>query len=190
MNKKIIGLVACILITTMGAFPALAATEAQDFEKYANVIEKKAQGIGDNYLFVSMGPARLRSKFTFINGSQDEIQKIENLLKFSIFKPAIKTVWVTNLTFSLAYSSNIFRLRSRFWYNTNVTEYNESGSITNTSNFYNSPHSIKVYNFTGYFHLIKPKFFRLLSLGPKFFRPARYTMAGYAEDVEFLQMPL
>jgi hypothetical protein len=192
MNKKIIGLIACVILTTTGAFPALATPEVEEkeiLEKTTELIENTSTLLDYNYSYVSMGPARLYSKFTFHNGSQNEIQKIQKLLRFSILRPLNPFVWVTNLTFTLQYSTNIFRIRSRLWYATNITEY-ENGSMVNSTFMYNRQHTVKVYNFTGYFLFVRPRFFRFFCIGQKFFRPARFTIAGFPEKVEILPMPL
>ena len=192
MNKKIIGLIACVILTTTGAFPALATPDAEEkeiLEKTTELIEKASPYLDFNYSYASMGPARIYSKFTFHNGSQNEIQKIQKLLKFSILRPLNPFVWVTNLTFTLQYSTSIFKIRSRFWYATNITEY-ENGSIVNTTFMHNAPHKVKVYNFTGYFLFIRSRFFRLFCIGQKFFRPARFAIAGFSDKVEILPMPL
>jgi len=183
MKKKLITLILSLCFIAMSA-NAVSATsldeELKAFPKNVDVPELDLENLS-YYAALTGGPARFISDITFIEGSQFQINRIQELMRISIFKPDFRTVVVTNMTFEVTYSRTVAKL-SRFSYLTAYGEFSTDLNITEPVIVYNSPHTVTFTNFTGAFHFLRPTFYRPIMF--KFFVPAQYLFVGIAEEVD------
>ena len=203
MNKKVIGTILCICILILGTIPVIGAELKstpeikQDFpfvdEAIKSLVENET--LGDCFIITGGPVLKLYSNVDLINGSESQMKLIERnlnrrLLRLSAILPFIG-IYVSNLTFSVEYTQDIIKKKSRFTYFTvNVSViYDENGTyqnITNLSIIRNDPHKVTVENFTGLFIFMKARLFKLSApLGTKLFRPAKFAFAGFCDKITF-----
>lgn len=188
-------IITIILISTSTL--TVASTEKQNI---------KASEDETYHLAVTYGPAwmKLFTKIELIDGDEEQINRIEGLLKRQMFKDETeKYVNVEQLTFKVTFRLSTTRF-SRFLYRTMFTKINLSefeafqdiedlqglqdfinNSIdtlkNNTSFKYSRKHSITYENFTGTFVIIPS---RLLRVFPqKFFIPTKFMFIGVCENI-------
>jgi hypothetical protein len=188
MNKKLIVTLISICFLTMGCIPIVATSLQNKIIKESEETISKLDTIDLNesfFIFQAYGPLRRITEIELLDGPEDKIQKINKMMSRRLFYPLIPAIFVRNLTFKISFDEAVSN-RSRNWYATayhfieNLSdEYNPDDIIMNMG----QPHSLTVTNFSGVFTFIRPKLFRYFCLGPKFFRPYRFAIAGYAENV-------
>ena len=179
MNKKIIVTIISICFFTMGANSVFALNLNEKIVRNTQKIVTENKAIDENIdiVFQAYGPVRKITTFEFLNGSETEIQLINEMMSKRLFYPMFPAVAVKNLTFNITFTEAV-KNYSRYWY---VTSYvDEENNLTTTIN---KPHGYTVKNFTGVFIFIKPKIFRFLCIGPKFFRPYRFMILGHCENI-------
>ncbi len=183
MKKIVLALVLSLCFIAMSANIAVATNveeELDSFPKNIDVPEIDLENFS-YYGVMTAGPARYISDINFIQGNQYQIDRIENLMRISLFKPDFRTVVVTNMTFEVTYTRSVQKL-SRFSY---ATAYGELSSDLNMTDepevIYNTAHNVTVTNFTGAFHFLRPTFYRPIMF--KFFVPAQFIFVGVAENV-------
>ena len=188
MNKKIIVTIIGICFIIMGTTSSLAisiekktASETQESLTKTKVSDENETLI----LFQAVGPVRKITEFEFLSGSEAQIQRINEMMSKRFFYPIKSSVFVKNLTFKITFT-RLVKLRSRNWYASVYAKFDTNLSNVNDSNItsiMNKPHSYIVKNFTGTFKFIQPKFFRFFCIGPRFFRPYRFIITGFCENI-------
>ena len=187
MNKKLIVTLIGICFLTTGVSSSLALSVEKKVAATSEKYLTKDMELDENasiVIFQAYGPVRKITEFEFLSGSDTQIQKINKMLSKRFFYPIIPVVFVKNLTFNITFTEPV-KNRSRNWY---ATAYSEMGNLSNynasnITTIINKPHSYTVKNFTGIFTFIRPKLFRLFSLGQKFFKPYRFTIVGVCENI-------
>lgn len=187
MKKILITLVLslCFIAMSVNAVSAInIKEELESFPENIDISEIDLENFS-YYGVMTAGPARLISNIEFINGTELQIERIQELMKVRLFKPDFRTVIVTNLTFEVTYTRTVPTL-SRFTYTTAYGEFSTDFNITEPVILYNSPHTVTFTNFTGMFHFIRPTFYRPFMF--KFFVPAQFIFAGVAEEVKCVEL--
>ncbi len=182
MKKILLALVLSLCFIAMSANIVVATSveeELKSFPENINVPEIDLENLS-YYGVMTAGPARFITDIDFIEGNEFQIKKIQNLMRVSIFKPDLRTVVVTNMTFEITYNRAVKKL-SRFSYATAYGEFNSDLNMTEPETIYNLRHNVTVTNFTGLFHFLRPTFYRPIMF--KFFVPAQFIFAGAAENV-------
>jgi hypothetical protein len=184
MTKKIATLILILCFISMSVNIASAINVEDELEAVTKNLGTTALGFENlsYYTVITAGPARINSRFKFIDGQDSQIDKIEDLMNIRFFKPDLRTVSVTNLTFEITYMYNVQK-RSRLSYLTAYTGFSGNTSKPIERKFiYNSPHTITVKNFTGIFHFLRPT---IHSKPPMFklFVPAQFIFVGFAREI-------
>ncbi|RLF36844.1 MAG: hypothetical protein DRM99_01855 [Thermoplasmata archaeon] len=204
MNKKIIvAVLISFSVIALSAIPSLGVTNVANINKAKigdKILSEEKQEIdGENltlpYFITTYGPiSKFITKIEILDGPEPQTTKIKKLINrgfvpFSRILPAYP-VFVTRLNFTVEYKINV-RNNSRFSYFTinGTVIYNESGepiNITNKSFIYNAVHKIKIENFTGFFTFMHAKLFKGKIGTHWFLNPARFSFAGFCDNVTFL----
>jgi len=215
MNRKITASVLCLFLITIGLTPVISADEDSDLKENLIQIEQKislADEESDPFIYLTSGPASDKySEIELLDGSPEEIQKIEKHLSGGIFRastflPYVVVFITTPLNFTVCYDVEGLREGSRnsyFSFFANAT-YDEEGNleeIVDDEIVYNEIHKVKVENFTGVFffaraklfapptYYIKPIFLPMLfsiiyyKCSKTFFIPARFSFIGSCDNI-------
>ncbi len=183
MKIKIIGIITSICLLSICAIPAMGISISKESEERKE-ISKDRVNVDEgkiSYCLRLFGPAKRISNIQLINGSKDQVGKIDDLLTNLIIKPIIPIVFVKNLTFTITYKS-ILRLRSKYSFSTIYQKFNGTKPVGIPTIRRNIPHSITVHNFTGIFTFSKAKIFNILSK-PHFLEPAKFSFIGVCKEI-------
>ena len=183
MKKMLLTLVLSLCFIAMSVNTVSANTIEEELEAFPENIDIPEIDLENlsYYIAITAGPARFISDVELIEGSSLQMQRIQKLMKISLFKSNFRTVIVTNLTFEVTYSRQVKTL-SRFSYATAYANLSLDLNNTSPNILYNSAHTVRFTNFTGAFHFLRPTFHRNFML--KFFVPAQFIFAGIAEEVK------
>ena len=201
MNKTTIAIL-IVSILILNCFISASAIDLSEEKKEKTSSVKIMDDSSENksyHLFYSYGPAwmNLFTKISFTEGDQEEIDELNSMFKRHRLPKKILPVYVEELDFEIKYNLPV-PIFSRFTYYTmNTTDveidrlleldyleylFEVAKNIQNYSVFKrNKRHTVKVENFTGFFQLVKPRFFRILT--PKFFIPAKFIAVGVCENI-------
>lgn len=184
MMKKALTILLCISMITI-TFGQVSAKDEEEAIDELNEIISEIQSLetvdddGISYYLYTYGPVRRNFKIEFGEGNSQQINKIKNMIKFSLIQPAVKSVFVKNLTFNITYFRpvlNIFRLG----YGSAFLKINNS-KIGKPQAIICKQHKLKVEGFTGMFHYVPNVLFKPLKL--QFLKPAKMWFAGKCDNL-------
>jgi hypothetical protein len=197
MKKILITTFMVLILVSTGIVSAISANTTQT---------KPEENDVEFHLVCTYGPAWLRifTKIEFLEGDEEEIDQIKDLLRRQILKPLEeKTLEVKDLTFKVTYRLPVTRY-SRFMYRTlyskiDLSQYLDFQDIQSREDFLeyinksieafkndsthiiSRRHSFTCYNFTGIFSIFEPKTVR--KIPPKLFIPAKFLFFGVCENL-------
>ena len=186
MKKIIVALSLSICFIAMSVNTVSAINikdEVDSFPKVLDVPEIPEIDIENfsTYVVMTAGPARFITDMEIIEGNEYQIDRIHDLKRISLFKSDFRTVIVTNMTFEITYIRDVPRF-SRFSYATVFDNVSVDKNFSSPAIFYNIPHTVRVTNFTGIFHFLRPTLSRPFMF--KLFIPAQFIFIGGADEVE------
>ena len=205
MNKKIIGAIFCVCIFAFGSIPALGFNSIDNLnldqdinKKIDNLFEGANITFGDIFCLTNGPASKMYSKVELLEGSENQINKINRVLNRKILRPLIFLrqipIFVENLSFTVEYKRDV-KNRSRFTYfTTNTTvKWNETTGefegfgIKNFSFKFNKIHKVKIENMTGLFIFQRVLLFdRNQPIFWKFFHPAKFIFIGFCDNITYL----
>jgi hypothetical protein len=205
MNKKIIGAIFCVCIFAFGSIPALGFNPIDNLnldhdinKKIDNLFEEANITFGDIFCLTNGPASKMYSKVELLEGSENQINKINRVLNRKILRPLIFLrqipIFVKNLSFTVEYKIDV-KNRSRFTYFTtnttvkwNVTTGEFEGfGIKNFSFKFNKIHKVKIENMTGLFIFQRVLLFdRNQPIFWKFFHPAKFIFIGFCDNITYL----
>ena len=205
MNKKIIGAIFCVCIFAFGSIPALGFNPIDNLnldqdikKKIDNLFEEANITFGDIFCLTNGPASKMYSKVELLEGSENQINKINLVLNRKILRPLIFLrqipIFVKNLSFTVEYKRDV-KNRSRFTYfTTNTTvKWNETTGefegfgIKNFSFKFNKIHKVKIENMTGLFIFQRLLLFdRNQPIFWKFFHPAKFIFIGFCDNITYL----
>ena len=169
MNKKIIVIALVLGFVILGCKSGMALDIEKEIKEtqgaYLPVVKAYANETNVTYTFQAYGPVRKITNITFIEGPASKISRLNSLMSRRLFFPIFPTVFVSNLTFEISFDELVeSRSEHRYWYATAYSVIDENSSESDVNTTLNTPHSLTVYNFSGFIKFQKPEIFKLLSL--------------------------
>ncbi len=198
MNKKIIGVIFCMSIITVGVIPAMGVPSFLDeYPELKPYVEEFLESYDVNYsenTGIISGPVlKTFTNVELLNGSAGQMNLINRYLSRKLLRPMAilrnVPIFVENLSFTVEFKRNV-RNNSRFSYfsiNYTVTvDENGMYNMTDWTSIGNEPHTVTIENMTGFFIFFRVRAFNLLApLFRKFYWPASFGFVGFYDKITY-----
>ena len=200
MKRRIIISIVCISIILFGSINAIAANpiskSKQDeyFQQAYEVLEEENFTIPE-CAFLTFGPvSKFYSDVEITDGNPIEVNIIEKnlgrkLFRFGWFLPFV-LIPIFNCNFTVQYTKALENTSKYSYLSYNGTAvFNEDGKVEDIINEtikINTPHKVKLVNFSGIFFFKSAEIYnRLMPWGHRLFTPAKFMFVGYCDNVTY-----